>query len=273
MAQPKRFLFFGAHPDDADSLFGGTAIKLARVGHVVKLVSVCNGDCGHHLMRRAELAARRYLETQAAAAVAGIAEYQVLDNHDCEIECNLENRKEIIRIIRRFQPDVVISHRAVDYHADHRNTGQLVMDAAYLVGVPRFCEDTPIPPRAPVFAYSYDRFTDPRPIRADAAVEIDSVMDVKLAMLNCHVSQYYEWLPFDKGFKDFNHLTMTAEQKRDWLLTHWGVRFQTAADLGRDTLVKTYGDKGKTVKYAEIFEFSPYGRPMPADEFRVLFEP
>jgi hypothetical protein len=98
-------------------------------------------------------------------------------------------------------------------------------------------------------------------------------MDVKLAMLNCHVSQFYEWLPFDKGFKDFNHLTMTTEQKRNWLLTHWGVRFQTAANLGRDTLIKTYGDKGKTVKCAEIFEFSPYGRPMPADEFRVLFEP
>ena len=273
MAKPKRFMFFGAHPDDADLLFGGTAIKLARAGHAVKLVATCNGDCGHHRMRRAELAARRYLETQASAAVAGIAEYQVLDNHDCEIECTLENRKEIIRIIRRFEPDVVISHRPVAYHADHRNTAQLVMDSAYLVGVPRFCEDTAIPSQAPVFAYSYDRFVDPRPIRPDAAVEIDSVLETKLAMLDCHVSQFYEWLPFDKGYKDFNHLAMTVEQKREWLLTNWGARFQASADLGRDTLVKTYGDKGKAVTYAEVFEFSPYGRALPPDDFRLLFEP
>lgn len=78
--KPRRFIFFGAHPDDADILFGGTAIKLAQAGHVVKMVSVTNGDTGHHILSREETARVRFQETQAAATLAGIYEYQVLDH-------------------------------------------------------------------------------------------------------------------------------------------------------------------------------------------------
>lgn len=271
MSDKRRFLFFGAHPDDSDLRFGGAAIKLCRAGHAVKFVSTCNGDCGHHELGRQELAARRCREAQAAAAVAGLTEYHILNNHDCEIEVNLENREAIIRIIRRFQPDVVISHRNCDYHADHRNTAQLVMDAAYLVKVPHYCEDTPIPAKNPVFAYCYDGFTDPRPIRADAAVEIDSVLETKLKMLDCHQSQFYEWLPWDKGCRDIDFSTMTWDEKKEWLLRHWGVRTVKAADIGREALISAYGEAGKTVRHAEIFEFSPYGERVEPDAFRGLF--
>ena len=213
----KKFLVFGAHPDDCDLLFGGTAVKLARAGHLVKFVSACNGDCGHQSMDRKALTERRYAETQASAKIAGLAEYQVLNHHDCEIENTLAAREEVIRIIRNFQPDVVLSHRNCDYHADHRAIAQLVMDAAYLVKVPLYCADTPIPAKNPVFAYLYDRFRDPRPIRADAAVEIDSVLETKLRMMDCHASQFYEWLPWVKGFRDFVASGMSWEQKKTWL--------------------------------------------------------
>ena len=267
----KRYLVFVAHPDDCDLLFGGTAIKLARAGHLVKFVSVCNGDCGHYAMEREALAARRYAETQASAKIAGLAEYQVLNLHDCEIENTLENRGKIVRIIRQFQPDVVLSHRDCDYHADHRVTARLVMDAAYLIKVPLYCSDTPIPAKNPVFAYCYDRFRDPRPIRADAAVEIDSVLENKLRMADCHASQFYEWLPWDKGFKDFDATSMTWEEKRQWLYTQWGCRFEAAAELGRETLCKIYGEAGKQIRCAEIFEFSEYGEPISVEGFRDLF--
>lgn len=273
MSKQRRFLFFGAHPDDADLLFGGTSIKLARAGHAVKFVSVCNGDCGHYSMSSPDLAKRRYLETQASAKIAGLTEYEVLPISDCSLECNLANRETIIRIIRRFQPDVVISHRACDYHADHRNTGQLVMDAAYLVKVPLYCPDTPIAPKNPVFAYSYDRFVDPRPLRPDAAVEIDSVLETKLAMLQCHQSQFFEWLPWDKGFKDFDQNKMTAAEKRQWIMEQWGTRFQAAAKLARQTLIQTYGPTGNDIKNAEVFELSPYGANVSIEEFRQLFQP
>ncbi|MBR6371760.1 MAG: PIG-L family deacetylase, partial [Victivallales bacterium] len=78
MEKVKRFLMIGAHPDDADIRFGGTALKLTRAGHVVKFVSMCNGNCGHFdkNMTYEELTQRRYQETQASKAVSGISEYQ-----------------------------------------------------------------------------------------------------------------------------------------------------------------------------------------------------
>lgn len=271
MQKASRFIIIGAHPDDCDELFAGTAIQLAASGCAVKFVSVCNGDCGHQSMGHVELAQRRYGEAQAAAKLCGITEYQVLEHHDCEVVADLRLRAEIVRIIRRFQPDVVISHRCCDYHADHRNTGQAVIDAAYLVKVPLYCEDTPIPERNPVFAYSYDRFTDPRPIRPDAAVPIDSVIEKKLHVMACHESQYFEWLPWDKGFKNFDATSMSWEQKREWLLNIWEARTISQADLAREQLVRTYGEAGRNVRHAELFEYSPYGENVTPEEFQALF--
>ena len=269
--QPRRYLVFCAHPDDCDLLFGGTAVKLAKAGHAVKFVSVCNGDCGHYAMTHEALARRRHGEAQASARLAGVEEYQILGNSDCRVENTLANREEIIRIIRRFRPDVVLSHRNCDYHVDHRVTGQLVMDAAYLLKVPMYCEDTPIPDRNPVFAYVYDRFRNPRPLRVDAAVEIDSVVETKMRMLNCHTSQFYEWLPWDPGCRACDASKMTWEEKLVWLHRTWGRRFENAADLGRATLQEIYGEAGLAVKQAEVFELSEYGQQVSIEEFRALF--
>ena len=166
--QTRRFLVFAAHPDDADICFGGTAVRLILAGHVVKFVSMTNGDCGHYEMSGTVLAERRLREAEASRAVAGLAEYEVCDIHDGQLELTVENRSRIVRIIRDFAPDVVLTHRTCDYHVDHRTTAQLVMDAAYLVRVPLFCPDTPIPDKSPIFAHMHDPFVDPRPFRPDA---------------------------------------------------------------------------------------------------------
>ena len=73
-----RVIAFGAHPDDCDGKFGGTAAKFAKAGAVVKFVSVTNGDAGHQEMGGAALAHRRYAETQESARRLGIAEYEVM---------------------------------------------------------------------------------------------------------------------------------------------------------------------------------------------------
>lgn len=273
MASQKRFLVFGAHPDDPDIQFGGAALMLAKAGHLVKFVSVTNGECGHHRMKPAELVARRYAETQASAKIAGV-EYQVLANRDAKLENTLAAREEILRIIRNFKPDVVMTHRLCDYHADHRTTSQLVMDTAFLVQVPNYCADTPVPPRNPVYAYTCDHFTDPRPIRPDAAIDTDCVIEEKFRLMDCHYSQFYEWLPWvDFGMDDFNAESMTWKEKRAWLDEKWGWRFVAAANLGREALRETYGKAGDAVKYAEVFELSPYGRKVSISEFRALFIP
>lgn len=266
----KRFLMIGAHPDDADIRFGGTAFKLTQAGHIVKFVSLCNGNCGHYAISGKELADRRYAETQASKAVSGISEYQVLDNNDCELTADLESRKQVIRIIREFAPDVVLTHRLCDYHADHRATAQLVQDCAYLTQVPLYCPETPIPPKAPVFGCVWDAFLDPRPFRKDAVVAIDEVLDEKCRLLDCQVSQFYEWLAWEIG-AEVDPEKMTWEERKAYLITNWGTRYETVADEARELLMETYGeDAGKKVRFAEAFELSPYGRNVTVEEFRKL---
>ncbi len=180
-------------------MFGGCAVKLTREGHKVKFVSCYNGDCGHFSMKPEALAARRYQEAQASAEIARLEEYEILDNFNCKLVPSLENRERITAIIRNFKPNVVISHRIYVYHADHRATTQLVQDSAFLVMVPMFCPDVPVPDKNPIFIFSYDYFKKPYPFSPDIAVAIDDVLEKKLEMVNCHVSQFYEWLPYNQG--------------------------------------------------------------------------
>lgn len=267
----RNYLVIGAHPDDPDLLFGGCAVKLLKAGHRVKFVSVSSGDCGHYAMEPAALALRRHREAQESAKVAGLTGYEILDVPDCHVVCTLELREKLIRVIRDFGPDVVISHRLCDYHADHRATAQCVMDCAYLVRVPMYCADTPILRKDPVFAYGYDAFTDPRPIRADAVTEIDSVAETKLRMLDCHRSQFYEWLPWNMGLEAPDPDRMSRQERQEYLDRHWGGRDRQAAEFAREALRERYGARGDEIRRAELFELSPYGaQPAPA-EFRALF--
>src|SRR5439155_17076884 len=88
--RPLRLLIIGAHPDDADFHAGGTAALYRAVGHVVKMVSLTNGDAGHHVQPGPELACRRRAEAAAAGAVIG-ATYDVFANHDGQLLPTLEN--------------------------------------------------------------------------------------------------------------------------------------------------------------------------------------
>ena len=266
-------MFIGAHPDDPDFYCGGAAIKLVKAGHVVKFLSVANGDCGHHIMTGEETAARRRIESNNVAKTLGLLEYEVMPIHDCCVENTLANREAILRSIRRFAPDLVVTHRSCDYHADHRATAQMVADTAYLLKVPHYCQDTPPPKNDPVYAFCYDSFTDPRPIRPDAVVTFDDCLDEKRKILNCHLSQFYEWLPWaDQGGLEMDYNTMT-EEERNAQLGVWLKRFENAANYARQRLIEVYGqERGAKLKYTEIFEQSPYSKVLPVDEFQALFE-
>src|SRR5271166_550512 len=158
--EPLRLLIIGAHPDDADYHAGGLAALYRAAGHVVKMVSLTNGDAGHHVDHGLQLARRRRAEAAAAGAVIG-ASYDVLDNPDGELVPSLDNRRLVIRLIRSFRPDLVLTHRPNDYHPDHRYTSTLVQDAAYMVTVPAVCPETPHLERDPVILYVSDDFRKP----------------------------------------------------------------------------------------------------------------
>src|SRR5687768_10204017 len=132
---PLRLLILGAHPDDADYFAGGTAALYRRHGHTVRMVSVTDGGAGHHEAAGPGLIKRRRAEAAASGKVIG-ADYIVLDAPDGGLMPTLENRRILIRLIREFQPDLILTHRPNDYHPDHRYTSQLVQDASYMLTVP-----------------------------------------------------------------------------------------------------------------------------------------
>jgi LmbE family N-acetylglucosaminyl deacetylase len=267
-----RIIVFGAHPDDAEFKAGGTAIKWAKAGHHVKLVSVTNGDIGHWQIRKEPLALRRKAEVQAAAKILGVTT-QVLDIPDGELEPTLENRKTITKLIRDWQADIVISHRPWDYHPDHRYTGILVQDAAYMVTVPFFTPETKPLKNNPLFLYSSDRFQKPIPFRPDVAVAIDDVFDQKLDAIHELASQVYEGgANGSEAFMVSVPPASDPDARKKWLRQRWEARQSAEADAYRDVLIKFYGpERGQQVKYAETFEVCEYGRRPTADELRKLF--
>lgn len=269
-AQPPRKLrviAIGAHPDDCDIKFGGTAAKLARAGHAVKFLSVTNGDAGHQTMGGGALAKRRYLETQESARRLGIAEYEVLDNHDGELMPTLEVRRQIIRAIRKWQADIVVGPRTNDYHPDHRYTGVLIQDAAYMVIVPNIVPDTPALERNPVFLYYQDNFQKPAPFRPDVVVPIDDVFDVKVSALDAHVSQFYEWLPWTD--RQLDKVPKDPKERRAMLAK---MRVQPINEQVRKVLAEELGaEAAARVQQVESFELCEYGRRPKIDELRAMF--
>jgi LmbE family N-acetylglucosaminyl deacetylase len=263
-------LVFGAHPDDPDFKAGGVAWLYGKAGHRVKFVSLTNGDAGHHEIGGVELARRRRAEAQNVARVLGLVEYQVLDNHDGELEPTLPNRRQVIRIIREFEPDLILVPRPNDYHPDHRYTSQLVQDAAYMVTVPNIVALTDHLRKNPVIAYVSDTFQKPYPFTPDVAVDVTEAMPAKLDALHCHTSQVYEWLPYNAMRE---HEVPTGEAgRRKWLGERYAGRFEDVANRYRDLLVRWYGpERGTQIRYAEAFEGCEYGSPLTEELIPRLF--
>ena len=258
-------LVFGAHPDDCDMDAGGTAILFASMGHNVKFVSLTNGDAGHYAYGKEELARIRLAEAQEAGRRFGV-EYTVLDISDGTLEPTYENRLKVIREIRKWNADIVIAHRPNDYHPDHRYTGVLVQDAAYMVIVPGIAADTPPIQKNPVFLYTVDRFQKPNPFEPDIAVNIDPVFEKKIYALSAHKSQYFDWLPWTAGKLDE---VPESNEERLIYLARW--RPLTPNKVTRECLRKWYGDLADTIEHAEAFEICEYGRQPSDEEIKALF--
>ena len=268
---PLRIIAFGAHPDDCELDAAGVAAKWAAAGHKFKCVAVTNGDIGHWGSAGGPLAMRRRAETQAAAKILGI-ETEVLDNHDGELMVTLENRRKIARLIRDWQADIVISHRPNDYHPDHRYTGVLVMDAAYMVQVPYFTPEVPPLKRNPVFLFSEDRFQKPNPFSGDIVVSIDDVVDKKLAVVEAMPSQFYEGGCCDMPAGGLPTAAAGKAARAKEVRDRFTRRFASTADRFRNRLAEWYGpEQAARIKYAEAFEVCEYGRQPSKDEIRQLF--
>ncbi|HET6768011.1 MAG TPA: PIG-L family deacetylase [Chitinophagaceae bacterium] len=261
-----RIIMIGAHPDDCDDDGGGTAALFAQLGYAVKFVSVTNGDAGHQLSGGVELAKRRFAEAQEAGKRLGIT-YDVLDNHDGKLMPTLEVRLQVIRKIREWDADIVIAPRPNDYHPDHRYTGVLVQDAAYMVAVPNIAPETPALKKNPVFLYFQDRFKRPNPFRPDITIDITDVFQKKIAALDAHESQMYEWLPWIGQYAD--KVPKDKKQRITWLAE---TRKQAITPEVRTVLEKWYGkEKAALIRNAEAFEICEYGAQPDDEMIKKLF--
>ena len=270
MSEQPRILVFGAHPDDADFKAAGMACLWAERGCAVLFVSMTDGGAGHHQIAGAQLAARRVAEAAASAEVAGI-EYLVLDNPDGELAHSIENRRRVVRMIREFQPDLVLAPRPDDYHPDHRNTALLVRDAAYMVTVPPHVPSVPHLRYNPIFAYVYDHFDKPTPYNPDVVIDTDAVAEKKLRMIHSHTSQVYEWLPYNAGI-EADEIPAGEAERLAWLRERYMERDRRRADQYRAKLIDRYGmRRGSAIRHAETVEISEYGRPMTAEDAARLF--
>ncbi|MBE6695574.1 MAG: PIG-L family deacetylase [Ruminococcaceae bacterium] len=278
-----KILAIGAHQDDNEFRVGGMAHKWVQAGHEVRFLSLCNGCGGHHIMTPEETTARRAKESAKVAEFLGI-EYDVWDIDDCTIVADLPTRERLIRYIRSYSPDLIITHRTNDYHADHRAAGQLVQDASYILTVPHTCPDVPAMREMPVIVYNEDGFKNPV-FTATYVIDMNDEIDTKLHIAHLNESQVYEWLPYTYGqtvpegeaerFAFLKGMEITEDTTDEEVMSvarGYAVRFAKTAARFRRELIERYGEeRGSKVRYAEAFELCEYGKQPSPEMEKELF--
>ncbi len=268
MKTEKRILSIGAHPDDADTYTGGLLAKLHEKGWKVRLLSVTDGSAGsyHSEHTREEVSLQRRSEAAASGRLLD-ARYDVLDYPDGQLQVSLEARERLIRYIRTFAPDIIITNRPNDYHADHRNVSLLLQDASFLLTVPKICEDTPYLEDTPGIIYWADDFKRPYPHQPDIIVPIsDERVDFKVKLASCHESQYFDWLCWP-------HHTERIAWPREKQIAQLSERYYSenreAAAAVRDKLIESYGSLAAQIRNVETYEISEYSGPIDEEFLRI----
>jgi len=262
-----RLLFFGAHPDDAE-FSGGLMSLYCRAGYTVKVVSVTDGAMGHQSARPEDLRQRRLVEAHAAAQVIG-ADCSVWQFPDGRLEPTLELRECILGEMRRFRPDLVLTHRPLDYHPDHRAVGQAVMDAAYLVTVPLLLPEVPALSKPPVIAQVADLFTKPSPLDPQIVIDVAGEITRLVDMLHCHTSQVYEWLPFNRG--ELQQVPGSDAARKAWLEQQVRQQKRVLAQRFYSRVLEVFGDSVAPPQWVEVYELSEYGARPDAATLARLF--
>jgi LmbE family N-acetylglucosaminyl deacetylase len=203
---PESAMAIVAHPDDIEFSFAGTMARWARAGARISYVLCTSGDVGISSpgMTRREAAQIREAEQRKAAEIAGAKEVIFLRYPDGMLEPTMELRKQLVREIRRFRPEVVVCNDPTilwageDYinHPDHRAAAAAALDAAFpAAGQPNLFEELEQEgleahkPRK-IYVNSWDA--------GDTFVNIESTIDIKIAALRAHASQMSEmgeWNP------------------------------------------------------------------------------
>ncbi|MSP13921.1 MAG: PIG-L family deacetylase [Chloroflexi bacterium] len=192
-----------AHPDDPDFSVAGTVAVWTQAGSEVVYVLCTSGNVGSHEpgMTRERIAALREVEQRAAAAAVGVKEVIFLHHDDGTLQPTLELRRELVREMRRFRPNVLVCGDPVAFlygdsyinHPDHRAAAQAALEAVFpAVSMPLVFPDLlqeGFEPHRVNEVWVTDSTT------TNTYVDISQVVDRKIAALRCHTSQMENWDP------------------------------------------------------------------------------
>ena len=192
MEDKKTLMVVAAHPDDPEFGAGGTVAKYVREGWRAVYVICTNGDKGtpDPEMTSERLAVIREQEQKNAAKVLGVSEVVFLGHPDGWLTDSPEFRGELVRLIRKYRPELVITHdptRKYMGHHDHRITGQVCMDAVF-----PYCRDHLFYPEHKAEGLTPFKVGEMYLTGAEEPnkyVEITETFDLKMKAIACHVSQ------------------------------------------------------------------------------------
>jgi bacillithiol biosynthesis deacetylase BshB1 len=177
-------LAFGAHPDDIEISAGGMLISEARKGRKIGLIDLTRGEMGTR--GTAEI---RDVESLNAMKIIGAVLRENLTMRDAYIETNSENLEKVIRVIRKYQPEIVLTNAPSDRHPDHGHAASLVVDACFKAGLRKYLVDgTGENAWRPKVIYQYMQFYHHKP---DFIYDVSETIDDKLRSVLAHESQFY----------------------------------------------------------------------------------
>ena len=201
-------LAIGCHPDDIEISCCGTLAKCVKRGDKVTVCHVANGNMGHEIIPPDELRDMRREEAKKAGAMAGI-EVVTLDIDDLLLNgSDISQRDKVAELIRRVQPDFIITHSPTDYMSDHLAVSKLVFDASFVSSVPQYGNGGKA---AVVPIYYMDNLAGMN-FNPTEYVDITDEIELKIEMLECHVSQL-KWMRDHDGI-DFAEFVRTCSRFR-----------------------------------------------------------
>ena len=176
-------LAIGIHPDDVDLSCSGTLIKHIKQGKTVGILDLTRGEMGTR--GSAEL---RTKEAMKAAEIIGAKFRTQLDLGDCLFENDHRSRLEIIKVIRKHQPEIVLCNAVKDRHPDHGRAAKLTADACYYSGLSKLDSGGQQAWRPKnVYHYIQDNFIHP-----DFVVDISAEAEKKRESIMAYASQFYD---------------------------------------------------------------------------------
>ena len=175
-------LAFGAHPDDIELGCGGTLIKHISSGNKVGIIDFTTGDLGTR--GSSEI---RLNEAQNAANLMGLSIRENLNFKDGFFQNDDIHKKALIKMIRKYQPEIVLTNAPSDRHPDHGRASQLTIDACFLSGLEKI--DTNQDVWRPKAIYHYIQFNNLMP---DFVVDISDYFNKKIEVIKQYKSQFYD---------------------------------------------------------------------------------